>query len=253
MLSGVGQPAGPGRVTPGPDTGRMANDVLYPHITDRLAAAHPEWVIWSDQHGWLPHVAGGADEGDASSGGEGDQGETGAEDGDTGEQGKTGEQDGDKVSMTQAELDALVQKRLGQAQKRWEKDQADAKAKAEMTEAERLKAEKADVEKAAAEQVTAANNRVIRAEAKAAALAAGVKPDRAAAFLRVADLDGIDVDDDGTPDSDAIAKAVKAVLDDFPEFKGSPKAGASGGEHGDQPKPKPTTLNGAVASHYADA
>lgn len=230
----------------------MANSVLYPHITDRLAAEHPEWVQWSDQHGWLPRVAGGADGDDDGDGGDGSDGvddqdrDNGADDGSE-DDGK-----GSEGKLSQAEVDAIIEKRLGQAKKAWEKDQADAAEKAKMTEAEKAKAEKAEAEKAAEERTATANARVIRSEAKVAAVAAGVRPDRAKAFLRVVDLEGIEVDDDGEPDAKAIAKAVKSTLEDFPEFKGAAGGkGPSGGDHGDEPKKKPTTLAGAVENHYA--
>lgn len=227
----------------------MARDVLYPHITDALAAAHPEWVQWSDQHGWLPRVAGGATEDD--NGGD-DQGQTDEGDTDQSDEDNDGAGD-DAPKLTQAQVDAIVEKRLGKAKKSWEKEQADAAEKAKMTEADKLKAEKAEAEQDAADKATAADARVIRSEAKVAAVAAGVRPDRAAAFLRVIDLDGIEIGDDGEPDAAAIKAAIETTLKDFPEFKGTLKAGASGSEHGDVPKNKPTNLGEAIANHYADA
>lgn len=227
----------------------MERTVLFPHITDAVAAANPEWVQWSDELGWLPRVAGGATEDDGGDGDgqdppEGDNDGTGKD-----ESGDRGSDSG--KTLTQTEVDAILNKRLGQAKKAWEKEQAEAAEKAKMTEAEKLKAEKAEAEKAAADRTAAADQRVIRSEAKVAAVAAGVKPDRTAAFLRVVDLDDIEIGDDGDPDPAAIKAAVEATLKDFPEFKGATATGASGGEHGDTPKTKPTSLAGAVENHYA--
>lgn len=227
----------------------MDRHALYPHITDTVAAAHPEWVQWSDSLGWLPRVAGGADEGDTDPDGKNAE-QTAEADGDKGDE--AADKGGDDKTLTQAEVDAIVEKRLGRAKKAWEKEQAEAAEKAKMTEAERLKAEKAEAEQAAQARTDAANARVIRAEAKAAALAAKVKPERAKAFLKILDLDDIEVDDDGEPDGDAIKAAVKATLELMPEFKGT-ATGASGSEHGGEPESKPTSLVGAVAKHYANA
>ena len=153
----------------------------------------------------------------------------------------------------QPDIDAIVQKRLGQARKAWQKEADDAAAKAKMTETEQAKAEKAEAEKAAEDKSAAADARVIRAEAKVASVAAGVKPDRAAAFLRILDLEDVELGDDGEPDAKAIAAAIKSTLADFPEFKGvaGGKGGASGGEHGGDPKSKPKSLAEAVAGHYS--
>lgn len=228
----------------------MERNALYPHITDAIAAAHPHLVQWSDRLGWLPVVAGGATETDTDD----DTGET-AGDGDEQDQDGKGDatsgDDGDgEKTLTQAEVDEIVKKRLGRERKAWEKEQAEAAEREKMTEAERLKAEKAEAEQAAQARTDAANQRVIRAEAKAAALAAKVKPDRAKAFLKIVDLDEIEVDDDGEPDSAAIKEAVKAALELMPEFRGT-ATGASGTEHGDAPKNKPATLGQAIEQHYA--
>jgi hypothetical protein len=221
----------------------MTNPALYRSITDADAARWPHLVQWVEGLGWRPRVAGGAtdDEGEGSEGEDSETEQSKNDDGDTG---------GDE-QKDQPDIDAIVQKRLGQARKQWEKDAAAAAEKAKMTEADRLKAEKAEAEKAAEERTSAANARVIRAEAKVAAVAAGVKPDRAAKFLKLLDLDGVELDDQGDPDGKAIAAAIKSTLDDFPEFKGTATKGASGGEHGDEPKTKPTSLASAVANHYA--
>jgi hypothetical protein len=179
-------------------------------------------------------------------GGVGEGGEGGGESKDEGSGAGSGEQAKDdandqagsshaEVKMTQAELDKLIDGRLAKARKSWD-DEAKQKAeRAKMDEAERLKAEKADAEKAAADKVTGANKRIITAEAKLAALAAGVPKERLTRFLRNVDLDDIDVSDDGDVDEKAVAKAVKDALDDVPEFKGSANGhsgnGQSGGEH----------------------
>ena len=55
-------------------------------------------------------------------------------------------------TLTQAEVDALLKKRLGRERKKWEEERQEAERRARMDEAERLKAELADRDKAIAER-----------------------------------------------------------------------------------------------------
>lgn len=161
-----------------------------------------------------------------------------ADAGDNAGKGDTGSTGGGEKTFTQAELDKVVSDRLAREAKKLRADiQAELKAeadKAAMTEAERLKAEKDAAAKSAADATTKANARVIRAEAKVLAVAAGVKPERIDYALRLADLSGVEVNDDGNPDSDAITKALNQVLTDVPELKGETpgKGGAEGFDGG---------------------
>lgn len=116
------------------------------------------------------------------------------------------------------------------------KAQREAQEKAK-SEADRLKAEKEAAERKAAEATTRANQRTIRAEAKAQAAQMGVKADRLDYALRLADLSGVEVDDNGEPDVDAIKKAIGKVLEDLPELKGDQAPGKSGSEFNGSGKP----------------
>jgi hypothetical protein len=195
----------------------------------------------------LPVIQGGADGGDGDGGdGSGGEGDGDGEGSGTGEgAGGTGSgtsTDGDsdsgdgkgdvKVQMTQAELDALIGKAHGKAKTQAEREFKQWLERQQMDDAARAKAEKDDAEKAAQEHVKGANGRLVRAEAKVAALAAGVKADRVTRFLRNVDLDDVEVDDDGDVDEKAVAKAVKAALDEVPEFKGGASNGGGGGSSG---------------------
>lgn len=164
----------------------------------------------------------------------------------------------------QAIVDAQVTKQVGAAmakkleaeRKKWESEASEKAKREKMDEAERLKAEKADAEKAANDAVARANQRLVLADAKVAAVTAGVKGDRVDKFLRLVDLDDITVDDDGTIDTKAIAKAVKATLDDLPEFKGTTngRTGNSGGEfNNNNGDTKPANLEDAVAARLQRA
>lgn len=132
------------------------------------------------------------------------------------------------LTMSQADLDALVERRLGKAKRKWDDEAKTYADRVKMDEAERAKAERADAEKVSAEKVKGANTRMIKAEAKSAALAAGVKADRLSRFLRNVDLDNVDVDDDGNLDEKAVADAVKAALADVPEFAATGNGNGAG-------------------------
>lgn len=215
------------------------------HVAGRPTA----WLMPSGRV--YPFVA-GADEGEGGEGGQsgGAGGEAGAEDGKGGENKNTGGEA--KVDMTQAELDKLIADKTGKAKgdaeasfKKWLKDQA-----ADETTREKNRADEA--EQAATKATETANARLIRAEAKEAALAAKANPDRVNALLKLADLSDITVGDDGEVDPKAVRKAIDAALKEYPEFKaGAGKGGASGGEHNGGDDKKPGNLKEAVAAHLA--
>lgn len=231
----------------------LATEYVTTLIDGRLCA------VWNDGT-VLPVVRGGADDGGGDGGGDegGDgSGDGGADDGDgSGDDDATGKGgDADKVTMTQAELDRLVASEKAKAKKAAEAEAKQAAERAKMDEAERLKAEKADSDKAAAEATAKANARVIRSEAKLAAVASGVKADRVERFLKLVDLDGIEVDDDGEVDSKAVSKAVAAALKDVPEFKGDAgqgNGGASGGDmNSDGERGRAKSIEDAVSARLA--
>lgn len=79
------------------------------------------------------------------------------------------------------------------------------------------------------------NERLIRAEVKAAATGKVKNP---ALALKLIDMSGIDVDEDGEVDSDALNDAITALLAEYPElaadgskFGGSADQGAKGKAH----------------------
>ncbi|NGM81200.1 scaffolding protein [Paenibacillus sp. 7124] len=139
-------------------------------------------------------------------------------------------------TFTQDELDRIVADRIARERKKTEKfaDYDDIKAKlsefekseaerqkAEMSATERLEAEKAEALRKAQEAeergnaaLTAANQRLVNAEFKALARDANVPADRLAAALKLADLSGVTVDDEGNPQG--VEDAVKALIDANP-------------------------------------
>lgn len=131
------------------------------------------------------------------------------------------------VYRTQDEVDAAVEKRLARERKTIRKQIADEAAeearKAQMTETERLKTEKQEADNKAKTVTEAANQRVVKAEARVIAATLGVSKEKLPYVIRMADpeLKAVDVDDgSGDPDSEAIEAAIKKVLTDVPELVG---------------------------------
>lgn len=193
------------------------------------------WQYQSDTpfHSLLPFLeqdhGGGGNDGDEP---EHDDAQPGGEQG-------SGHQKPDKT-LTQSEVDAIIEKRLNRARKQWEKELEDEKKKAQMDEAERLKAEKAEAESNAQARIDAANNRAKKAEAKAVAAELGVKPERIQYAVRLIDLDDIEVDENGEPDSEAIKAALSQVTTDMPELIGGKTSTGAGGSNPPNGQPAPT-------------
>lgn len=155
----------------------------------------------------------------------------------------TGEEHGGENgqrSFTQAELEEMVTRRLAQERKKYA-DYGDLKKKAaefdQLTEQQKSEAEKA-VEAARgegrAEALKAANDRLLKAEIRAAA--AGKLSDPADA-IRLLDLASFKVGDDGEIDSGAIGAAIEELIKTKPYlaakasgFQGTGDGGAAGRE-----------------------
>ena len=126
-----------------------------------------------------------------------------------------------------------------------ERNAARAEAKASKAETDRLIAEIANKDKPAEEQAleaaraearteatAKANERIVRAEVKAAATGKVKNP---AIALKLIDVSAIEVDEDGEVDSDALDQAITGLLTAYPElaadgskFGGSADQGAKG-------------------------
>lgn len=137
----------------------------------------------------------------------------------------------------QEHIDSLVTKRVEKAEKAArqgaQQEAQQAADRAKMDETERLKAEKTDAEDLVTKTKKATNVRIVAAEAKVAALAAGAAPERIAQVLKLADLAGVDVGDDGEPDPTAVKAAIETVKKDLPELFGAPgTTRRSGGDFG---------------------
>lgn len=176
-------------------------------------------------HKLLPYLD--ADDGTGSGGAGGDEGDEGGE----GTQGGGGAE----RTLTQAEVDRLVAREKRKAAEAERKRIEEEATKAGLTEVEKLKSDLAERDKAIATATERANRRAISSEAQVQALAAGIRADRVAAAIRLADLSDIECDDDGEPDVEAIKSSIATVLKTYPEWAAT--ASGEGGGVGSGAKP----------------
>lgn len=132
----------------------------------------------------------------------------------------------------QAHMEELLARRSARAaadaRTKYEADLKLIAEREQMDAAARAQAEKADAERVAAEKVTAAEQRVVRSDARAELIAAGVPKASADTALRLVDLDGISPGDDGYDEAvaAACAKAIAAVPGLIPATaSGAPSGG----------------------------
>ncbi|MFT9078588.1 hypothetical protein [Ethanoligenens sp.] len=111
--------------------------------------------------------------------------------------------------FTQADLDTAIEKRLLREHRKWQREQADTSTDPTTGKSDSL--------------LEAANHRHLLAEAKLAAVTLGVPAKRAGYAARLADLTGVDIDEENGPDTAAVQKAVETVLRDIPELKAAPQ------------------------------
>lgn len=153
------------------------------------------------------------------------------------ETGSTTTTDATKQTEEVRDPQKLLSAYEAEKQKRKDNDQAlrdlraelDAlKAKAEGKEAEHQKA--LEDQRIKDEAIAAANQRILKAEVRAAATGKLADPADALAYL---DMSSFEVNDDGEPDSSAIAKAITDLISNKPylaaqgqRFQGSADAGA---------------------------
>lgn len=225
------------------------------------------WLLASDGT-LLPHVRGGSDAAGDGGGADGAAGGTGDAAADAAAAAAHQQQMDDaaakkgddtkgaeKVEMTQAELDAMIEKRVAKARKAAE-DEAKTKAERDkLDEAERLKAEKADADRERDEAKKEALEVRVETAATKAALTAKVDPTKVDRFLKLADLDDLDsLTTDGKPDPKAIEKLIATTLKQWPEFlvDEQAKGGKSGGSHnGHAGQDRPKTLSEAINAKIA--
>lgn len=143
---------------------------------------------------------------------------------------------------SQAELDRILGERLARERAKYA-DYNDLKAKAaefdkaaEAARTEHEKAVEAAKSEGRTEALTAANTRLLSAEARA--LAAEAKFASPSLAVRALDLSDVAVNDDGTVDADAIKTKLKELVD----------SGAFVVGDVEKPKPKPDRAQGGAAT-----
>lgn len=156
---------------------------------------------------------------------------------------------------SQVDLDAAVESRLARERRKWEREHPELKK--DGGDEKDQKKDDSPADDGSAAKLAAANQKLVQAEAKAVALSLGIKSERVAYAVRMADLSKIDVDDELGVDGEAVKKAIEQVLKDIPELKPAEKAdekkgtgfkvGADGDNSGDDKK---VSLKDAVAAYY---
>lgn len=200
----------------------------------------------------LQHFA----EGDDNSGNSNNDNNGTSDNANTGDSDNGGDNSGqDTDDQEQKKIDDIVKKRLERERKKlekeWQQKLEDEKKREQMTTEERLKTEKADAEKKANEAVEAANKKIVTAEAKAAAIELGVKPEKVKYLLKLADLNDIDIDDEGEVDAKTLQAALNEVLNDMPELKGTVQSKGGGDfNNGNTALKKPLGLKDALRQKY---
>jgi hypothetical protein len=135
-------------------------------------------------------------------------------------------------TFTQADVDRIINERLQRAEQSWQTKQDDFNKK--LAELLGGKPDETDPAKLLQQQqaaTKAAQDTAIEAVAQALALKAGIKEDRVDMFVAIAKQAGMFSNVDLTPDGKtALATALTAKANEFPEWKGTVLPAASGGD-----------------------
>lgn len=151
---------------------------------------------------------------------------------------------GDIKTRSQDDINKIVESRLARAKKKWEEETAEQVKRSKMDSEERLKLELAEMEKKASDIRVEANRKLMIAELKAQAMAAGVRPDRLDFVARLVDIDSLDTGDE--IDTDALKKAVEALLKEFPELSGTSQPGKVGSSFSAPSQAQPLTREAII-------
>lgn len=143
-------------------------------------------------------------------------------------------------TFTQAEVDALIEKRLARERKKYQQTSNGAQQQSteEGATAQGTTTVEVDVTEDARNQAAAiiaqANQRLIQAIAQSEATKLNINPAYIADAVRLADLGAVKVNDDGTVDTKSITDALEAVLTRMPVLKATTEAAAGGFKVGGQ-------------------
>lgn len=145
--------------------------------------------------------------------------------------------DGAKT-FTQAEVDALIEKRLARERKKYQQNNGAQQGTDEGATAQGTATVEVDVTEDARNQaaviIAQANQRLIYAIAQSEATKLNINPDYIADAVRLADLSKVTVSDDGTVDTKSVTTALEAVLTRMPILKAATDTPAGGFKVGGQ-------------------
>lgn len=146
---------------------------------------------------------------------------------------------GSEKTFTQAEVDALIEKRLARERKKYQQTGTTAQQGTdESASAQGTTTVEVDVTEDARNQANAiiaqANQRLIQAIAQSEATKLNINPDYIADAVRLADLSAVKVGDDGTVDTKSVTTALEAVLTRMPVLKATTETPAGGFKVGGQ-------------------
>lgn len=146
-------------------------------------------------------------------------------------------------TFTQAEVDAMIEKRLARERRKFQTQgnnpaqEGNQGQTADNTGADTTQVE-VDVTEDARQQAAAiiaqANQRLIQAIAQSEATKLNINPSYVADAVRLADLSKVTVNEDGTVDTKSVTTALEAVLERMPVLKTATEAPAGGFKVGGQ-------------------
>lgn len=146
---------------------------------------------------------------------------------------------GSERTFTQAEVDAMIERRLARERKKYQQQANNgAQQNTEEGAAQGTTTVEVDVTEDARNQAAAiiaqANQRLIQAIAQSEATKLSINPDYIADAVRLADFSAVKVNDDGTVDTKSITTALEAVLERMPILKATTSSPVGGFKVGGQ-------------------
>lgn len=141
-------------------------------------------------------------------------------------------------TFTQAEVDAMIERRLARERKKTQQPVTATEEAATEANVVGTAHVEVDVTEDARQQAAAiiaqANQRLIQAIAQSEATKLNINPSYVADAVRLADLSKVVVNDDGTVDTKSITTALEAVIERMPVLKATTEAPAGGFKVGGQ-------------------
>lgn len=143
-------------------------------------------------------------------------------------------------TFTQAEVDAMIEKRLARERKKSQQNTANTATEEQTTAATETGTTHVEVDvtedarQQAAAIIAQANQRLIQAIAQSEATKLNINPSYIADAVRLADLSKVTVNNDGTVDTKSITAALEAVIERMPVLKATTESPAGGFKVGGQ-------------------